>query len=107
MFFDRQGMYRCETTSVEGFIQQLAVAYVARGYWFYVAGFIPEGKDPRRTDAKLIEKYGVDIFKWTRVRRKRQGRATVQHLRFNRFFVLLATEMPSNCVALARRFTSV
>ncbi len=85
-------MYRCETTSVEGFIQQLAVAYVARGYWFYVAGSIPEGKDPRHTDAKLIEKYDVDISKWTRVRLKRQGMATVQYLRFNRFFVLLATE---------------
>ena len=85
-------MYRCETTSVEGFIQQLAVAYVANGYWFYVAGSIPEGKDPRRTDAKLIEKYNVDISKWTRGRLKRRGMATVQYLRFNRFFVLLATE---------------
>ena len=85
-------MYRCAATSVEGFIQQLAVAYVARGYWFYVAGSIPKGKDPTRTDAKLIAKYDVDISKWTRVRHKRQGRAAVQYLRFNRFFILLATE---------------
>ena len=85
-------MYRCETTSVEGFLQQLAVAYVARGYWFYVAGSIPEGKEPRRTDARLISKYGVDVSKWTRARWKRQGRASVQYLRFQRFFVLLATE---------------
>jgi hypothetical protein len=33
--------YRCEATSVAGFIQQLAVAYVGRGYFFYVAGVIP------------------------------------------------------------------
>jgi hypothetical protein len=30
--------YRCEAVSVEGFIQQLAVAYVARGYLFYGTG---------------------------------------------------------------------
>jgi hypothetical protein len=84
-------MYRFETKSVEGFIQQLAVSYVAKGYWFYVAGSIPEGKEPGRTDAKLIAKYDVDISKWTRVRRKRQGKATLQYLRFHRFFVLLAT----------------
>ena len=33
---------------MEGFVQQLAVAYVARGYYFYVTGFVPEGKDPAR-----------------------------------------------------------
>ena len=34
--------YRCAATSVGGFIQQLAVSYVGRGYWFYVTGVIPE-----------------------------------------------------------------
>jgi hypothetical protein len=33
--------YRCEATSVEGFLQQLAVAYITTGYWFYVTGEIP------------------------------------------------------------------
>ena len=37
--------YRCKAVSVEGFIQQLAVAYVSRGYLFYVSGKIPESKD--------------------------------------------------------------
>ena len=37
-------MYRCEAASVEGFIQQLAVSYVAKGYWFYVTGRIPHHK---------------------------------------------------------------
>jgi hypothetical protein len=49
--------YRCEATSVAGFIQQLAVGYLARGYLFYVTGRVPEGKDPKRLDEKLITKY--------------------------------------------------
>jgi hypothetical protein len=39
-------MYRCEATSVAGFVQQLAVAYVRNGYWFYVQGTIPKRKSP-------------------------------------------------------------
>ena len=84
-------MYRCEATSVAGFVQQLAVAYVANGYWFYVTGTIPEGKDPRAVDAKLIGRYGIDVSKWTRCRRKKEGQASVQYLRLGRFFILIAT----------------
>ena len=40
-------MYRCETGSVAGFVQQLAVSYLSHGYWFYVAGTVPDRKDPR------------------------------------------------------------
>ncbi len=85
-------IYRCVTTSVEGFVQQLAVAYITHGYWFYVAGEIPEGKDPAAVDAKLIERYGIAISKWARCRRKKQGLANMQYLRHERFFVLLATK---------------
>ncbi len=83
--------YRCVATSVAGFVQQLAVAYVARGYWFYVPGKIPEGKDPARTDAKIIAQYGLDMSRWTRARRKRVGQASVQYLRHGHFHVILAT----------------
>ena len=83
--------YRHEATSVAGFIQQLAVAYLTHGYWFFVTGVVPDGKDPQRTDAKLLGRYGVDISRWTRTRRKRQGLANVHYLRFRRFFVLLAS----------------
>ncbi|TWT44443.1 hypothetical protein RAS1_08580 [Phycisphaerae bacterium RAS1] len=84
--------YRCVTTSVEGFVQQLAVAYITHGYWFYVAGDIPENKDPVGVDAKLIDRYGIAITKWARCRRKKQGLANMQYLRHERFFVLLATK---------------
>lgn len=84
-------LYRCEALTVEGFVQQLAVSYVSNGYFFYVTGSVPEGKDPRRVDAKLIERYGVGISKWSRARRKRAGSANLQYLRYGHFFVLLAT----------------
>src|SRR5712692_5511800 len=83
--------YRCEATSVVGFVQQLAVAYVGRGYFFYVTGQIPEGKDPRAVDAKLIAKYGLAIGKTARARRKAAGLANVQYVRCRHAFVLLAT----------------
>ena len=83
--------YRFEATSVEGFVQQLAVNYVARGYYFYVTGVVPEGKDPWAIDRKLMTKYDVAISKWTRSRRKAAGRPNVQYLRHGRFWVLIAT----------------
>lgn len=84
-------MYRCVATSLPGFIQQLAVAYVARGYWFYVKGRIPVDKDPEAIDRKLIEKYGIDMSKWERSRRKKAGLANLHYLRLGRMFVLVAT----------------
>lgn len=84
-------VYQCETASVAGFIQQLAVSCVGNGYFFYVLGHVPEGKDPARVDAKLIDRYGIAISKWTRARRKQAGRANVQYLRFGRLFALVAT----------------
>lgn len=84
-------MYRCECTSVQGFVQQLAVSYVSNGYFFYVMGRVPEGKNPAALDAKLIERYAIDVSKWSRARRKRSGQASIQYLRHRQLFVLLAT----------------
>jgi hypothetical protein len=69
----------------------LAVAYVSNGYHYYVVGLVPEGKQPERVDAKLIDRYRIDQSKWQRARRKRRGAASVQYLRLGRRFVLLAT----------------
>lgn len=84
-------MYRCEALSLPGFIQQLAVSYVANGYLFYVLGQVPQAKDPRAVDAKLIGRYGIDCSKYVRARRKQAGRANLHYLRFRDVFVLLAT----------------
>ena len=84
-------MYRCEATTVGGFVQQLAVAYVQHGYWFYVTGQVPERKCPLAVDAKLLDRYDIAISKWARARRKRTGGANVQYIRYGRSFVLIAT----------------
>lgn len=84
--------YRCESASLAAFIQQLAVGYIARGYRFYKTGRVPMDKDPTAVDRKLIARYELDISEWTRARRKRAGSASVQYLRHDRFFVLIATQ---------------
>lgn len=84
-------VYRCVATSAQGFVQQLAVSYVGHGYWFYVTGMVPERKDPLAIDQKLIDRYGIDVSKWARARRKKQGLSNLHYLRFGRFFVLIAT----------------
>src|SRR5262245_44142873 len=84
-------MYRAVALSIEGFIQQLAVSYLPHGYCFFVSGWIPDGKDPRLIDDKLIERYQVDRSKWDRARRKTAGQANLHYLRHERFFLLLAT----------------
>ncbi len=83
--------YLCETTSVEGFVQLLACNLLPHGYWFYVTGQIPDGKDPGRVDEKLTRKYHADLRPSERVRRKRLGMANVRYVRHGRFFALLAT----------------
>ena len=82
---------KVEATSVAGFIQQLAVAYVGRGYYFFVTGVIPAHKDPARVDAKLTARYGVGLSKWAKARRRLNGSASHAYIRFGRFFVLLST----------------
>lgn len=83
--------YRCEAISVEGFVQQVAVSYIANGYFFYVAGSVPSGKDPAKVDRKIIERYDIGISKWAKARRKQLGQANLQYIRFERFFLILAT----------------
>ena len=83
--------YRCEATSVEGFVQQIACAYLGHGYWWYVTGKVPRHKNPRAVDEKLIQRYEVALSKRMRARRKQLGLANVHYLRHEHFFVLLAT----------------
>ena len=84
-------MYRCEANNVSAFIRQLAVGYVCRGYFFYVQGRIPEGKDPTKTDEKIIGQYGIAQSKWAKARGRKRGEASIQYLRHGREFVILAT----------------
>jgi hypothetical protein len=102
--------YRKEATSIGGFVQQVAVSFVGHGYFFYVAGSIPEAKDQRAVDEKLITRYGIDISKWARARRKQAGIANLQYVRFGQFFLILAThgrhqffEDEASCIRDVRR----
>lgn len=80
-----------ETTSIEGFVQLIACNLLPHGYWFYVAGRIPDGKDPHQIDGKLIQKYGAALAPSARARRKQLGMANVRYVRHGPFFALLAT----------------
>ena len=64
---------------------------VGRGYYFYVRGNIPPHKDPAKTDQRIVGRYGLDVSKWTRCRRRKRGEASLQYLRHGKFFVLVAT----------------
>lgn len=89
---DVGGRYRYEATTVEGFVQQLAVCYLRNRYWFYVLGEIPAEKDPHGVDDKLLTRYGIEQSKWAKARAKRRGIAKVQYLRYRTTFVLVSTE---------------
>jgi len=88
----RSMQYRAVTTSVEGFVQQIACCYLRHGYWFYVKGRVPHGKCPTTIDQKLIDKYRINVSESTRARRKKAGRSNLQYIRHESTFVILATK---------------
>ncbi len=89
--------YHWEATTLEGFVQQLAVGYVARRYFFYVSGRVPPRLSADEHDRRLLTKFDVARSKWSRYRRTKRtgpdGRplANVQYIRYRDFWVLLAT----------------
>ncbi len=83
--------YRCVATSVEGFIQQVAVSYIRTGHFFYVAGRLGACADAATVDAKIIDKYSIDASRWTRSLRKSRGETNLQYIRHDRFFLIMAT----------------
>ena len=83
--------YRC-AYSRDSFVRYLVTSLICRGYWFYVTGIIPEGKDRESIDRKLIRKYDCEISRSARWRRKKNGQASVRYIRCGRFFVLIATK---------------
>lgn len=84
--------YRFEAATPESVVQLIAASYLRHGYYWYVTGTIPEGKEPSQIDRKLIAKYGIDVSEWERTRRKKSGLANAQYLRFERWFILMVTE---------------
>jgi hypothetical protein len=89
-------MRSVEATSIHGFIQQLAISYVGKGYFFFVTGIVPAHKNPRNVDQKLCTRYEIHRSKWARARKKASGHSNHALIRFGRFFVLLATHGKSD-----------
>lgn len=83
--------YRCEAESVDGFLAQL-VRLISSGHYFYVTATVPEHKDPRAIDEKLLGLYDVDRPRWKRQRRNLKTSAGIHYLRHGRFFVLMLTK---------------
>lgn len=84
--------YRCVATTKEGFIQQVVTSYVRNGYYFFVQGRVPEGRDPEAIDRKIVHRYDINLSKGQRFRRKQKGMANLQYIRFGRQWVMLATK---------------
>ena len=82
--------YQAQTLG--SFLRRVAIDYVRYGYVRYALREIPPEKDPTLIDCKLVALYGVTRCRVTRMRRRKQGLANVQYVRFGHSFVLLATE---------------
>ncbi|MFO0979103.1 MAG: hypothetical protein U0996_22020 [Planctomycetaceae bacterium] len=84
--------YRYEAQSPEAVVQLIAASYLRHGFYWYVTGSIPNGKDPGKIDRKLIAKYGIEVSEWQRRSRKQRGVANAHYLRYQRWFILMVSE---------------
>ncbi|MDC0935383.1 hypothetical protein OAS39_03775 [Pirellulales bacterium] len=91
--------YQWIATSGEGLVRYLAANILPHGYRFYFAGEIKPTTDLNRFDRVMNEKFGYNISRSQRYRRKSArgpdgsllGLANVHYLRHERFYVLIAT----------------
>ncbi|MDX1964974.1 MAG: hypothetical protein SFX18_17635 [Pirellulales bacterium] len=83
--------YKYEVTSLTGFLQRVATHLLPKGYYFFVQGTLPEGKNPVALDVKLLAKYDIAKSEGARRWRKQQGLGNVQYVRYKNHWVLLAT----------------
>ena len=88
----RCSRYRCEATTMEGLIQQVALSYLRHGYWWYVTGLVPERKDVLEVDHNILTKYGIRKDWRYAAHNKSRGLANVQYIRHGRFYVIMATK---------------
>lgn len=84
-------MQRHVVSSVDGMLAML-VNLVSKGYRYYFVGTVKEGKSAEAVDERMLAYYEADLPKWRRERRKLQGLANFRYLRYDGWYVVLATE---------------
>ena len=83
---------RCVLPSSGVLLRRIIWCMERYGYWYYKTGWIPEPKDPARTDEKILRAYAVPRSRMALHREGKKGRAKLRYYRTGRFFVLLATD---------------
>ena len=81
-----------EATNFGEFLRKIAIDYVRYGYFFYSVGIVPQRKDSKIFDEKILKKYEISFHRTTRARRKKEGIAVFAYVRFGYKMVLLSTE---------------
>ena len=84
--------YRYLVESPDAAVQLIAASYLRHGYYWYVTGRIPVGKDPILIDRKIIQKYSIDISQWERSHRRKRGLGNAHYLRCEDWFIILISE---------------
>lgn len=77
--------------SIEGMVAQL-VTLISKGYRYYFVGRIAAGDDREVRDSRMLRYYDADLPKWTRERRRLRRLANFRYLRYEDWFIVLATE---------------
>lgn len=85
-------LYPHRFVNIHAFVQRVADNIVKYGNVKYVTGTIPDGRDPQEVDAKILNKYGIAVSRWTRSRRLGQGQVSVHYVRHQNFFAMFAPE---------------
>ncbi len=88
--------YRCIASSVNGLIKQVICTYFGRAECRFWAKLSPsEFLRPDEQDARIIDKLGLNISRFTRSRRKAAGEAPIHYIRHENTRIILTTN-PGN-----------
>src|SRR5262245_14294832 len=83
--------YRSQTTSKAGMLRMLSANYLPNDYFYYSYGHFMSEAHARRVEPDIICRYELALSKNQRWRRKENGLANVQFLRYRLFYLFVAT----------------
>lgn len=76
--------------NIDDFLDQLT-RLIGAGYIFYFEVELQNGKNPEKTQERIIDTWGLNIPYWKREKRRRGNRPSIWLLRYNRTIVVLST----------------